>query len=60
LDEIQKYADYIIIIKAGVILYTGSAQGQDLYKIYGQYINSDKESNVSSPTTVSIDNIFGK
>lgn len=57
LDEIQKHADYLVIIKDGEIKYTGAVQGEDLYKIYEQYMNPNK------PTTtevkqVNIEKIF--
>jgi ABC-2 type transport system ATP-binding protein len=59
LDEIQKYADYIIIIKDGIIQYTGSTQGQDLYKIYEQYITPNKSNTNRTDPSVKVENIFG-
>lgn len=47
LDEIQKYADHVVIIRDGVIQYTGSHKGEDLYKIYEQYMkHEDKQEQV--------------
>jgi ABC-2 type transport system ATP-binding protein len=37
LDEIQKYADDVVIINDGEIKFTGSATSEDLYKLYEQY-----------------------
>jgi ABC-2 type transport system ATP-binding protein len=37
LDEIQKYATHIVIIKDGEIKYTGKATKKNLFEIYEQY-----------------------
>jgi ABC-2 type transport system ATP-binding protein len=41
LDEIQKYATNIVIIKAGEIKYTGKVNKDDLFKIYEQYVDQN-------------------
>jgi ABC-2 type transport system ATP-binding protein len=60
LDEIQKHADYIIIIRSGEILFTGAAQGENLYEIYRKYIGTTVEETTSqTKPEIKIGNIFG-
>ncbi|MDR0739586.1 MAG: ABC transporter ATP-binding protein [Mycoplasmataceae bacterium] len=43
LDEIQKYADDIIIINNGEIKFTGSAKSKNLYQMYEKYTGNIKQ-----------------
>lgn len=58
LDEIQKHADYVVIIKNGEIKYAGASKGEDLYKIYEQYMNPDKSIETNEPKQIKIEKIF--
>ncbi|MDR0826146.1 MAG: ABC transporter ATP-binding protein [Mycoplasmataceae bacterium] len=44
LDEIQKYATHVVIIKAGEIKYTGAVDKDNLFTIYEQYTDNVKVS----------------
>jgi ABC-2 type transport system ATP-binding protein len=59
LDEIRKHADYVVIIKNGEIQYTGSHQGEDLYKIYEQYMKPQATQTTNTDTSkLNIDKFF--
>jgi ABC-2 type transport system ATP-binding protein len=60
LDEIQKYADHVIIIKQGEVMYEGSAKDQDLYKIYEQYADNPVDTTASTTKKITASDIFGK
>lgn len=60
LDEIQKHADYIIIIKNGEIQYSGIAKGDNLYEIYKKYVEfSDGQQDIKIKKDTKIGDIFG-
>ncbi|MDR2369687.1 MAG: ABC transporter ATP-binding protein [Mycoplasmataceae bacterium] len=47
LDEIQKYADDVVIINDGEIKFTGSIKSKDLYQIYERYTDNKRNESVA-------------
>ncbi|MDR3330529.1 MAG: ABC transporter ATP-binding protein [Mycoplasmataceae bacterium] len=58
LDEIQKYADHVIVIKSGEIQYSGSATKSDLYKVYEQH--TEHPDQAKEAATITAEDIFQK